>query len=117
MSKMQHIDETSLEDLPSRIAYLSSFLDVTPADSEMLMAAKPLIVPLVPTVLDAVYTKLLSYDITAKAFVPRNTDYEGETPKGASDLNLDHPQIKYRKDFLAVRENSYLLLIQADNPF
>lgn len=93
MSKMQHIDEASLSGLPSRIAYLPSFLEVTSADSEMLMAAKPLIAPLVPTVLDAVYTKLLFYCITAKAFVPRNSNYEGETPKEASELSLDHPQI------------------------
>ncbi|KIM96337.1 hypothetical protein OIDMADRAFT_20750 [Oidiodendron maius Zn] len=94
MSKMQHIDEASLSGLPSRIAYLPSFLEVTSADSEMLMAAKPLIAPLVPTVLDAVYTKLLFYCITAKAFVPRNSNYEGETPKEASELSLDHPQIR-----------------------
>lgn len=106
MSKMQHIDEASLSGLPSRIAYLPSFLEVTSADSEMLMAAKPLIAPLVPTVLDAVYTKLLFYCITAKAFVPRNSNYEGETPKEASELSLDHPQIMYKKDFLTVRKKS-----------
>lgn len=102
-SKMEHIDPESLSELPSRIAYLSSFLDITNADSEMLRAAKPLIAPLVPTVLDAVYTKLLSYDITAKAFMPRNTDYQGVTPNDTSELTLGHPQIEYRKDFLKVR--------------
>ena len=103
---MQYIDPFTLSDLPSRIAYLSSFLEVTAADSEVLMAAKPLITPLVPTVLDAVYSKLLSFDVTAKAFVARNTDYEGETPKDTSGLSLEHPQIMYRKDFLRVCENA-----------
>jgi len=97
---MQHIPVSSLEDLPSRIAYLSSFLELTPQDGEALLAAKPLVAPLVPTVLDAVYTKLLSFDITAQTFVPRNTDYEGETVKNVQELTLEHPQIAMRKDFL-----------------
>lgn len=101
---MQHITEESLTVLPSRIFYLSSFLNLTPEDGEALHAAAPLIAPLIPTVLDAVYTKLLSFDITAKAFVPKNTDYEGETVKDVQELTLKHPQIALRKDFLAVIE-------------
>jgi len=55
---------------------------------------------LIPTILDKVYTKLLSYDITAQAFVPKNTDYEGETVKDVQELTLENPQIALRKDFL-----------------
>ncbi|KAH8599663.1 Protoglobin-domain-containing protein [Bisporella sp. PMI_857] len=51
-----------------------------------------------PSILDAVYTKLLSFDITAQAFVPKNTDYK--TVKSVQELTLDHPQIALRKDFL-----------------
>jgi hypothetical protein len=69
---MQHIATSSLDSLPARIAYLSSFLSLTSSDTEALLAAKPLIAPLIPTILDAVYTKLLSYDITAQAFVPKS---------------------------------------------
>jgi len=97
---MQHITSASLEDLPSRISYLSAFLDLTPSDGDALLAAKPLVAPLIPTILDAVYTKLLSFDITAKAFVPKNTDYEGELVKNVQELTLEHPQIALRKDFL-----------------
>ncbi|KAK0125268.1 hypothetical protein ONS96_009123 [Cadophora gregata f. sp. sojae] len=97
---MQHISPSSLEKLPSRISYLSTFLDLTPLDGEALLAAKPLIAPLIPTILDAVYSKLLSFDITAKAFVPKNTDYEGELVKSVRELTLEHPQIALRKDFL-----------------
>jgi len=97
---MQHISPSSLEDLSSRISYLSAFLDLTPSDGEALLAAKPLVAPLIPTILDAVYRKLLSFDITAKAFVPKNTDYEGELVKNVQELTLDHPQIALRKDFL-----------------
>jgi len=97
---MQHIPASSLEDLPSRIAYLTSFLSLTAEDGEALLASKPLVAPLVPAILDAVYTKLLSFDITAQAFVPRNTEYEGETVKSVQELTMSHPQIAMRKDFL-----------------
>lgn len=100
---MQHIDASSLEkDLPSRISYLSSFLEFTEEDGEALRASKPLIAPLIPAILDAVYGKLLKFDITAKVFVPKNTDYEGETVKDMQELTLEHPQIALRKDFLKV---------------
>jgi hypothetical protein len=100
---MQHISASSLEDLPSRIAYLSSFLSLTEEDGEALLASKALVAPLVPAILDAVYTKLLSFNITAQAFVPRNTGYEGETVKSVQELTMSHPQIAMRKDFLKVR--------------
>jgi hypothetical protein len=72
---MEHISASSLNSLPERIAYLSSFLSLTASDTEALLAAKPLIAPLIPTILDAVYTKLLSYDITAQAFVPKSKSF------------------------------------------
>lgn len=100
---MQHISASSLvTSLPDRISYLSAFLELTPSDGEALLAAKPLVAPLIPTILDAVYSKLLSFDVTAKAFVPKNTDYEGELVKNVQELTLEHPQIALRKDFLKV---------------
>ncbi len=58
--------------------------------------------PLIPGILDAVYLKLLNFDITAQAFVPRNTGYEGEIVESVQELTLEHPQIAMRKDFLKV---------------
>lgn len=98
---MQHIPVSSLNDLPSRIKYLRTFIGFTSEDAAALHASKPVVAPLVPVVVDAVYTKLLSFDITANSFVPRQTGFEGDTPADASELNHDHPQIKFRKDFLA----------------
>ena len=100
--KMQHIPSESLNDLPTRIKYLSDFLELTQEDADAINAAAPLIAPLVPTVLDIVYKKLLSFDITAQAFVPKNTGYEGEAVQSVQELTLEHPQIAYRKDFLGV---------------
>lgn len=98
---MQHISEESLNDLSTRIQYLRDFIEFTPEDAAALHASAPVVGPLVPVVVDAVYKKLLSFDVTAKSFVPRQTGYEGVTPTHASDLTLEHPQIKFRKDFLA----------------
>ncbi|KAG6809596.1 hypothetical protein H0H92_015616 [Tricholoma furcatifolium] len=98
---MQHIDPTSLNHLPARIAYLRDFIGFSADDAAVLHAAKPVVAPLVPAVLEAVYEKLLSFDVTAQAFVPRQTGYTGETPTRLEDLNQDHPMIKFRKDFLA----------------
>lgn len=97
---MQHISPISLESLPARVDYLRKFIDFTDADAAALHAAKPVVAPLVPAVVDAVYTKLLSFDITAAAFVPRQTGYTGEAPTALKDLSHEHPQIKFRKDFL-----------------
>jgi len=102
---MQHVSASSLEDLPPRITYLSSFLELTAEDGEVLQAARPLVAPLVPAILDAVYKKLLSFDITAQAFVPRNTEYEGEVVKNVQELTMEHPQIALRKDFLKVGDD------------
>ena len=68
--------------------------------------------PLLPALLDAVYTKLLSFDITAEAFAPRQQAHDGDAKYDGSDskvtdLTLDHPNIKFRKDFL----KSYLVKI------
>jgi len=108
---MQHISSSSLEDLPSRIAYLSSFLGLKAEDGEALRAAKPLVAPLIPAILDAVYVKLLSFDITAQAFVPRNTGYEGEVVGSVQELTMEHPQIALRKDFL----KNYLVRLVSTN--
>ena len=98
---MQMISESSLNDLPYRIQYLRDFIDFTAEDAAALAAAKPVVAPLVPIVVDTVYEKLLSFSITAKAFVPRQTGYTGATPTTLADLTPNHPQIKFRKDFLA----------------
>ena len=99
---MQIIAEKKLEnDLAYRIQYLRDFIGFTAEDAATLHASAPVVAPLVPLVVDTVYEKLLSFDVTAKAFVPRQTGYQGQTPKGLTDLTPNHPQIKFRKDFLA----------------
>ena len=97
---MRVIAPSSLTDLPARISYLKAFQDFTDADGALIHDAGPLIKPLLPAILDAVYAKLLSYTITAKAFVPRQPGYQGEVPANVQELTVDHPQIAHRKHFL-----------------
>ena len=101
-SPMDHISSSSLLNVPSRLSYTTSFLSFTPDDGAAINASKPLLVPLVPAILDLVYTKLLTYDITAAAFVPRQgTSHEtGPAPSKAQDLDLHHSHIMRQKDFL-----------------
>lgn len=98
---MQNIVPATLTHLPTRIQYLRDFIQFTPEDAAILHSAKAAIAPLVPLVIDEVYTTLLSFDITAKAFVPRQSGYKGEAPTKIEELSHEHPQIKFRKDFLA----------------
>lgn len=108
---MQHIDAKSLDSLPDRVAYLKAFLNFTADDAAALHASKDVVAPLIPAVLDAVYGKLLSFDVTAASFVPRNTEYEGQTAQSVQELTLEHPQIAFRKDFL---KNYLVKLVTAD---
>ena len=98
---MEHIDPETLGELPSRINYLREFIGFTVEDSKALRAAAPVVSPLVPAAVEAVYDKLLSFDITAQAFVPRQTGYDGVAPTALQELSQDHPMIRFRKDFLA----------------
>jgi hypothetical protein len=98
---MQTIAPSTLTHLPTRIQYLRDFIQFTHEDAAVLHSAKAAIAPLVPQIIDDVYTTLLSFDITAKAFVPRQTGYKGEAPTKLEHLGHEHPQIKFRKDFLA----------------
>jgi hypothetical protein len=92
---MEHITNTSLEHLPTRISYLKAFLDINNSDAVILRGAQPLITPLIPGILSAVYSKLLSFDITARSFVPNHVDIDGR-------ITIAHPEIAIRKDFLRV---------------
>lgn len=99
---MQLISQSVLDnDLPYRVQYLRDFIGFTAEDAATLHAAAPVVSPLVPVVVNAVYEKLLSFDVTAKSFVPRQTGYSGTAPTKLEELSQEHPQIKFRKDFLA----------------
>jgi hypothetical protein len=98
---VKHVDEERLEtDLEYRFGYVAEFMGFNPKDIEVIHGAAPLVAPLVPTLVDAVYDKLRTYDATWRHFVPRQGGYEGEVPENLQALTVDHEQIKFRKQHL-----------------
>ncbi len=98
---MKRINEPRLEsDLGYRFGYVSEFMGFSPADVAAIHAAAPHLAPLVPTLVDAVYDRLFSYDATRRHFVPRQSGYEGEVPTSLDSLTQDHPMIAFRKKHL-----------------
>jgi hypothetical protein len=98
---MKKIDEARLEtDLGYRCEYLMDFMGFGAEDIAVIHGAAPLLAPLVPAVVDAVYEKLHSYDATWRYFLPRQSGHEGEIATTLEELTLDHPQIAFRKKHL-----------------
>ncbi|UUO07466.1 protoglobin family protein [Blastopirellula sp. J2-11] len=95
---MQHIDEPRLEaDVAYRFQYLQEFTGFGPDDVAAIHAAAPVLAPIVPALVDAVYEKLHQYDATWRHFMPRQHGYDGPMPDNLEDLELDHEQITFRK--------------------
>ncbi|KAF7722183.1 hypothetical protein EC973_003563 [Apophysomyces ossiformis] len=106
---MMHIDSKQLySDGQYRFDYVAKFLDFGEDDIQAIKKVADQIRPLVPAVVDAVYVKLFSFDVTKKHFLPKNEGFEGEVPTTLEELTLDHPQIKFRKDFLTKYLNKIL---------
>ncbi len=98
---LKHVDETRLEtDLGYRFQYLTEFMGFTADDVAVIHSAAPLLAPLVPALVDAVYDKLHTYDATWRHFVPRQHGYTGEVPTDVNALGMDHEQIQFRKQHL-----------------
>lgn len=105
---MLNIDEAKLESDPQyRYEYLADFIGFGPDDVKLIQAAAPQIGPRIGELVDKTYEKLLSYDATARHFVPKQHGFEGETPFDLASLDASHPQIQFRKDHL----NRYLLAL------
>jgi len=99
---MKHIDEKRLEDdTLYRVGYVTEFMGFGGSDVEAIHGAAAHLAPLVPTLVDAVYDKLFSYDATKRHFVPRQSGYEGPVPEGIDKLTQEHQMIQFRKEHLA----------------
>ena len=98
---MKAIDEARLEeDLAYRFEYLTEFMGFSADDITAVHNAAEHLGPLVPSLVDAVYDQLFSYDATKRHFVPRQSGYEGDVPKDLNALELDHEMIQFRKQHL-----------------
>jgi hypothetical protein len=99
---MQAIDECRLEtDAQYRFEYLANFIGFGSEDASLIQMSAPYLGPLIPQLVDQTYEKLLSYDVTARHFVPRQAGYEGEVPSKVEELCMKHPQIQFRKEHLS----------------
>jgi len=99
---MEVIDHEKLySDSAYRFDYVSKFIEFGEADIKAIASVADKVRPLIPIVVDAVYVKLFSYDITKKHFLPKNEGFEGQTASNLDELGLEHDQIKFRKDFLS----------------
>ncbi|TFK62895.1 hypothetical protein BDN72DRAFT_803781 [Pluteus cervinus] len=98
---IEHIEREKLyKDTAYRFTYVAKFVDFGPDDIAAIKASAPIVAPLVPVIVDAVYERLFSFDITKQVFLPRNQGFTGSTAATLDDLSLTHDQIKFRKDFL-----------------
>jgi len=98
---MQQIDEEKLEtDLQYRFDYLADFIGFGPEEVSLIQSSAPHLGPRIPELVEKTYHKLLSYDTTARHFVPRQNGYDGDVPADITSLSATHPQIQFRKDHL-----------------
>lgn len=95
------IDEARLENDPVyRYEYLAEFIGFTADDVKVIHSLAGKLAPRVPALVERTYERLLSYDATARHFVPRQAGYEGPLPESAAALTTNHAQIRFRKEHL-----------------
>lgn len=98
---MDHIDESLLEsDLVYRFEYFKDFIGFSENDVMAIRSTITQLAPHIGKLVDATYEKLLSYDATARHFVPRQHGYEGAVSDSLDSLSDQSAQIKFRKDHL-----------------
>ncbi|MEQ8791481.1 MAG: protoglobin family protein [Pirellulaceae bacterium] len=99
--QIKHVDESQLEsDLEARYAYLAEFMNFTAEDVKAIHATVAKLAPLVPGIVERTYERLLSYDATARHFLPRQHGYDGPVPQSLQSLTERNEQIQFRKEHL-----------------
>jgi hypothetical protein len=84
---MKTTDEKKLEDyLEYRFNYLCEFMGFGQDDIITILGASPVLAPVMPLLVDAVYDKLFSYSATKRHFVPLQSGYSGAVPESLSEL-------------------------------
>ncbi|CAF3117358.1 unnamed protein product [Rotaria sp. Silwood2] len=92
-----HIDKTLLDtDLRYRFDYLSKFLNFTEDDITMLNTLSKIAHPLIPSVVEGLYQKLLDYDITKQYFLTQNYGFEGTMTTDEAQLTIKSEQMIFR---------------------
>jgi hypothetical protein len=98
---MLRVNEEKLEtDIGYRFYYMSDFVDMTARDVEAIRQSSVLLIPMLPTIVSVIYTKLFQYDCTKRHFLMASHGYRGEVPYDMAELTLDHPIMLYRRKHL-----------------
>lgn len=114
----EHIDETRLRsDLHYRFEYISKFLDFTQYDISILNSLAPILLPVLPNIVDEIYAKLYSFDITQNYFLIRNDGFQNYQTTKNIKRNLLTVQTNYRKDMLSVYFQHIFTQTQWDDAF
>jgi hypothetical protein len=99
---MREVDESLLEiDPVARFRWVADFMGFDESDEAALHAAAPLLAPVVPSLVDAVYQRLFAWASVKHHFVPRQSGYEGVLPSDVASLEPEHEMIQFRKRHLA----------------
>ena len=88
--------------LRERVRFLLQFTNFTERDVEALNDFQPILLPMVPQLVDNVYHQLFKYDVTKNYFMPRKDGHEGRMLSDLHHLALDAPQIELRKRTFSV---------------
>ncbi|KAF9110897.1 hypothetical protein BGX27_005736 [Mortierella sp. AM989] len=101
---MEHIERSQLyQDPVYRFQYVAKFMNFGEEDIQAIKGAAELIKPLVPSVVDAVYTKLHQFDITWDVMAKRHEGFvpHGQVIERSDELSENAEQIKFRKNMLS----------------
>lgn len=113
----EHIDENRIRsDLRYRFEYLSKYLDFTQQDVRILNSLAPILLPVLPSIVEQIYAKLYSFDITRNYFLIRHDGFQTYQTKNPK-CSLLAVQTSYRKDMLSVYFQRVLMQTQWDETF
>jgi hypothetical protein len=97
----EHIDGTRLNtDLRYRFGYLAKFIDFTKDDIAAVNRLAPTVHPIIPVIVDTVYRKLFSFDITKHYFIIPNSDFDGKLLKEGDSLTLALEKMHHHNEML-----------------
>lgn len=98
---MKTIDEARLEsDTVYRYEHLCEFIGFGPEDVRAIHGLAGKLAPKIPALVERTYERLLSYDATARHFLPRQHGCDGLAPSNLAALDLQQSQIQFRREHL-----------------
>ena len=98
---MKTVDENLLDsDLLYRYDFLADFIEFSPDDIATIHGVSPHLVAGLPAIVDRVYVKMLEFDITRAALVPRHHEYKGDLAPDVEHMTAEDAQILFRKERL-----------------